>query len=71
MKSSTTAERVKKHRDNLRRKGLKPVQIWVPDVSKEGFKDSCKQQAILAKQSDRDASVDNFLEETADLRGWE
>src|SRR5262249_62170856 len=30
-------DRVRAHRARLRAQGLRPVQIWVPDVSAEGF----------------------------------
>jgi len=41
MKSAIVA-RVQKHRANLRHKGLKLVQIWVPDVRSKGFAQECK-----------------------------
>ncbi|MGL4487809.1 MAG: antitoxin MazE-like protein, partial [Yersinia sp. (in: enterobacteria)] len=28
---ASIAQRVQKHRDELRKAGLRPVQIWVPD----------------------------------------
>ena len=71
MKSATTAERVQKHRDNLRKKGLKPVQIWVPDIRREGFADECKKQSVMAKDSDLENNINDFIEDAADLRGWE
>ena len=71
MKSATTAERVQKHRDNLRKKGLKPVQIWVPDVRKDGFSDECKRQALMVKDLDKEINIDAFIEDASDLRGWE
>ncbi|NBU58867.1 MAG: DUF3018 family protein [Betaproteobacteria bacterium] len=33
--------RVQKHRDALRRAGLRPVQIWVPDTRLPGFAEEC------------------------------
>ena len=71
MKASTTAERVQKHRDNLRKKGLKPVQIWVPDTRKEGFAEECKKQSLIAKDLDQEINMDNFIEDASDLKGWE
>lgn len=70
MKSTTTA-RVQKHRANLRHKGLKPVQIWVPDVHNKGFTQECERQALLIKNSESDQEMNNFIEGAADLRGWE
>lgn len=34
---SSIADRVRKHRGRLRAQGLRPVQIWVPDVRSPEF----------------------------------
>lgn len=68
---SAIATRVQKHRANLRSKGLKPVQIWVPDVCSKGFSEECKRQAILVRNSTNEQEVNEFIEASADLRGWE
>lgn len=44
--------RVQKHRDALRRAGLRPVQIWVPDIRRPDFADECRRQCHLAAQAD-------------------
>lgn len=41
-------ERVATHRDRLRSQGLRPVQIWVPDVRAPGFADEAHRQSALA-----------------------
>ena len=68
---STIAARVQKYRSNLRNKGLKPVQIWVPDVSNKEFAQECKRQALLVKNSESEQVIQEFIHDTADLRGWE
>jgi len=35
--SSPTANRVRAHRQRLREQGLRPIQIWVPDVRSPQF----------------------------------
>ena len=32
-----TREKVRAHRERLRRRGLRPIQIWVPDVRSRTF----------------------------------
>ncbi len=66
---STTAMRVQKHRENLRSKGLKPMQIWVPNTNNHSFVQACRKQALIANASN-DGMLD-FIENAADLRGWE
>ncbi|MHB8692844.1 MAG: antitoxin MazE-like protein, partial [Solirubrobacteraceae bacterium] len=34
---SSTRDRVRQHRARLRRQGLRPVQVWVPDVRAPEF----------------------------------
>ncbi len=68
---SAIATRVQKHRANLRRKGLKPIQIWVPDVHNKRFTQECKRQALLVKNSEGEQEINDFIEGAADLQGWE
>lgn len=68
---SAAAMRVQKHRENLRKKGLKPLQIWVPDTHQQSFADTCRSQALLANQSHEEQRTLDFINKTADLRDWE
>jgi len=45
------AERVQKHRANLRKSGLRPVQIWVPGYTAQGFAAECRRQSRLLRKS--------------------
>jgi Protein of unknown function (DUF3018) len=70
--SSNTAKRVQKHRLALRAAGLRPVQIWVPDIRSTGFIEECRRQSALAAQSDREdhelmAFMDLALSDLQDL----
>lgn len=44
-------ERVATHRAQLRRQGLRPIQIWVPDVRAPGFAAEAHRQSALAAAS--------------------
>jgi Protein of unknown function (DUF3018) len=46
-----TREKVKAHRKRLRGQGLRPIQIWVPDVRAPGFAEEARRQSRLAAQS--------------------
>jgi hypothetical protein len=67
------AVRVQKHRDALRKAGLRPVQIWVPDTRAPGFEEECRRQARLVAEADRQNSeLASFLDAiAADVEGWE
>lgn len=43
-------ERVRSHRDRLRAQGLRPIQIWVPDVRSSSFaKEAHRQSRAVAR----------------------
>ncbi len=61
--SQTTAQRVRRHRDELRAAGLRPVQIWVPDTGRPGFDAECRRQSERAAQADlADAAMLEFID---------
>jgi hypothetical protein len=64
--------RVQKHRDALRRAGLRPVQIWVPDTRRPDFAEECRRQSRLAAQADMaDTDMQRFMDQAlADVDGW-
>lgn len=66
------AARVQKRRDALRRAGLRPIQIWVPDTRRPGFAEECRRQSKLASQADMaDAEMMDFMGEAlSDVDGW-
>lgn len=70
--ATSVAERVQKCRDALRRAGLRPVQIWVPDTRRPDFADECRRQSRLAAQADMaDKDMQQFIDEAlADVDGW-
>ena len=69
--TTSTAERVKKHRDALRAAGLRPVQIWVPDTRQPGFAAECRRQSLLVAQAaEHEADTLRWLEQVADTDGW-
>jgi len=65
-------QRVQKHREALRMAGLRPVQIWVPDTRRPGFKEECRRQCRLVAQADSaDAAIQQFMDAAlADVDGW-
>jgi hypothetical protein len=50
--SNSSRQKVADYRARLRAQGLRPVQIWVPDVRATAFKDAAhKQSAAVARSS--------------------
>ncbi len=67
MSASDTSRRVAAHRAELRRRGLRPIQIWVPDTRAPGFAAEARRQSLLvAAEPGYDADMD-FLERIAEF----
>lgn len=47
----STARKVRAHRDRLRKQGLRPVQIWVPDVRSKTFARAAHRQSLAVAKS--------------------
>lgn len=45
MSEAGSGRRVREHRARLREQGLRPVQIWVPDVRVPGFAEEAHRQS--------------------------
>ncbi|MHB8466912.1 MAG: antitoxin MazE family protein [Acidimicrobiales bacterium] len=55
-------DRVRRHRDRLRAQGLRPVQIWVPDVRSPGFAAEAHRQSVAVAASGRAADDQAFID---------
>jgi len=51
--AKSIAERVQKRRAALRKAGLRPIQLWVPDTRRPEFADECRRQSKLAAQTEK------------------
>lgn len=54
---SKVSERVQKYRTSLRAAGLRPIQIWVPDVRSRSFATKAHRQSLAVAKS-RHAETD-------------
>ncbi len=49
--SRPTREKVRAHRERLRGQGLRPIQIWVPDVRSPDFRSEAHRQSAAVAGS--------------------
>lgn len=66
---SDTRERVRQHREKLRRKGLRPIQIWVPDVRSPEFAAQAHAQSQLAADSATADQDQEFVDSISEFNG--
>lgn len=67
---STPADKMTRYRHRLREQGLRPVQLWVPDIRDPAFVARVqKEVSSLSKARESDALA--FIESAADLDRWQ
>jgi hypothetical protein len=64
-----TREKVRAHRERLRAQGLRPIQIWVPDMRSPRFRDEAHRQSRAVAVSPHDAEDQAFIDSVSELGG--
>ncbi len=59
--SRTSHDKVREHRERLRAKGLRPIQIWVPDTRSKKFKTEAHRQSLTVAQSEQERDDQAFV----------
>lgn len=54
--------RVRAHRERLRAQGLRPIQIWVPDVASPQFVSAARTQSMAVAASDHERDDQAFID---------
>lgn len=60
--SNSSREKVRAHRARLRRQGLRPIQIWVPDVRAPAFVAAAHRQSLAVARSRHAAADQRFID---------
>ncbi len=58
----SSRDKVRAHRERLRAQGLRPIQIWVPDVRVPGFAEEMRRQSRAIANSEQDHEDMDFVE---------
>jgi hypothetical protein len=59
-------DKVRAHRERLRRRGLRPMQIWVPDVRSRTFVREARRQSRLVAQAALETEEQRFVDAISD-----
>jgi hypothetical protein len=65
-KPKTSREKVAAHRAKLRAQGLRPIQIWVPDVRSPEFAAEARRQMRLVARSKQAKEDQDFVDAVTD-----
>ena len=71
LNSTSLRAKVSAHRARLRAEGLRPVQLWLPDVRSPEFKAEAERQARLVAMDPDEADTMAFVAAAADSGGRE
>jgi hypothetical protein len=66
-KAKTAKERMSARRKRLRAQGLRPIQIWVPDLRNPRVRAEIKRQAALLSKPHE---IDQWIEAAVDWSEW-
>jgi hypothetical protein len=58
--------KVRKHRQRLRAQGLRPIQIWVPDVRAPSFRSEAHRQSLAVAASAHAHEDQAFIDSVSD-----
>ncbi|HYB57706.1 MAG TPA: antitoxin MazE family protein [Alphaproteobacteria bacterium] len=61
-RAKPSRDKVRAHRERLRRQGLRPIQIWVPDVRSPSFKAKAHRQSLAVAKSPHAKADQDFID---------
>jgi hypothetical protein len=66
IQAKSSRDKVRAHRERLRRQGLRPIQIWVPDVRSPSFKAKAHRQSLAVANSPHAGEDQSFVDAVSD-----
>jgi hypothetical protein len=67
--NKSTRVKVREHRERLRSQGLRPIQIWVPDVRAPSFRLEAHRQSLAVAASAGAREDQAFIDAVSDWGG--
>ena len=49
---------------------MRPLQIWIPDTHRKGFRDECKRQSRIIASDTNEKEILDIIDVDFDDRGW-
>ena len=66
-----SAHKMRQYRDRLKAAGLRPIQLWVPDIRSPKIIDEVRKQSIRVSSDSQEPRIMDFVESVMDHDGWE
>jgi hypothetical protein len=64
--SQSSRDKVRAYRERLRKQGLRPIQIWVPDMRSPEFVKEARRQSLLVAKSPQEKEDQAFIDAVSD-----
>jgi len=61
-RNHSSRDKVRTYRARMRARGLRPIQIWVPDTRTAAFRDEAHRQSLAVAQSPRRNEDQAFID---------
>ncbi len=58
----SSRSKVREHRERLRAQGLRPIQIWAPDVRSPAFREEAHRQSVAVASSEQAGEDQAFID---------
>ncbi len=68
-KSNSSKAKVAAHRKRLRKQGLRPIQLWVPDMRSPQFVREAHRQSLAVARSRDEKQDQDFIDAMSDWNG--
>ena len=65
-RSKSSRDKVRAHRKRLRQQGLRPIQIWVPDMRSPAFAAEAHRQSLAVASSPQAEEDQDFIDAVSD-----
>ncbi len=65
-KKHSTRNKVRTYRERMRARGLRPIQIWVPDTRTEAFRAEALRQSLAVVRSTHAREDQDFIDAVSD-----
>ena len=67
--SKSSRDKVRAHRKRLRQQGLRPIQIWVPDMRSPAFVTEAHRQSLAVATSPQAKADQDFVDDVSEWGG--
>ncbi len=68
-RSKSSRDKVRAYRKRLRQQGLRPIQIWVPDMRSPSFVAEARRQSLAVARSPHAKEDQDFVDAVSDWGG--